>query len=200
MTESCRCWILGPMMMESCWCWCCGRNSKVDDGLQLHSAVSIYGYACLLVLTQIIMVWRIAMTSDKIYRCHWPLASSLPFNPPLTPLYPPQDDIRVSPPGCSGCCLKCRAWVGSRCKKIFRSRFSRFFSWVWERGGALLLLFVGYGCARTMVGLLLGSCNVGQSGRLFMTNFLVMPACTCNLGLFSFEEENKLAWELEKCF
>ena len=84
-TESCRCWILGPMMMESCWCWCCGRNSKVDDGLQLHSAVSIYGYACLLVLTQIIMVWRIAMTSDKIYRCHWPLASSLPFNPPLTP-------------------------------------------------------------------------------------------------------------------
>ena len=135
-----------------------------------------------------------------ICRCHWPLASSLPFNPPLTPLYPPQDDIRVSPPGCSGCCLKCRAWVGSRCKKIFRSRFSRFFSWVWERGGAVLLLFVGYGSARTMVGLLLGSCNVGQSGRLFMTNFLVMPACTCNLGLFSFEEDNMLAWELEKCF
>ena len=54
--------------------------------------------------------------------------------------------------------------------------------------------------ARTMVGLLLGSCNVGRSRRLFMTNFLVMPACTCNLGLFSFEEDNMLAWELEKCF
>lgn len=85
MTESCRCWILGPMMMESCWCWCCGRNSKVDDGLQLHSAVSLYGHACLLVLTQIIMVWRIAMTSAKM-----PLATSLlsplqpPFNPPVS--------------------------------------------------------------------------------------------------------------------
>ena len=31
------------MMSESCWCWCSGRNSKVDDGLPLHSAVSKYG-------------------------------------------------------------------------------------------------------------------------------------------------------------